>query len=101
MKMSTKTKGQPPLRRRRHSVARAATVATLAVLGGSLVPAASYAASGTAPTIAGREHGQRATVPRLPYTIIQASGSPTPALTESGTLPPGPQFPGHISMAPR
>ena len=98
MKMSTKIKGQPPLRRRRNSVARAATVATLAVLGGSLVPAASYAASGTAPTIGG---GSTVSVQlfqgSLNTIMVVASGSPTPALSESGTLPPGMTFQANLN----
>ena len=88
MKMSTKAKGQPPLRRRRHSVARAATVATLAVLGGSLAPAASYAASGTAPTITSAPSAQVRPGYGLYFTIT-TTGSPTPVVTESGPLPPG------------
>ena len=91
MKMSTMTKGQPPLRRRRHSVARAATGATLAVLGVSLAPAASYAASGTAPTITSPSSAQVRPGYGLYFTIT-TTASPFAVVTESGTLPPGLSF---------
>jgi Bacterial Ig-like domain (group 3) len=89
--MSTKTKCQPPLRRCRHRVARAATAVTLAVLGVSLAPTASYAASGTAPTITSAPSAQVRPGYGLYFTIT-TTASPFAVVTESGTLPPGLSF---------
>jgi Bacterial Ig-like domain (group 3) len=91
MKVSTMTKGQPPLRRWRHRVARAATVTTLAVLGVSLAPVASYGASGTAPTITSPPSAQVRPGYGLYFTIT-TTASPFAVVTESGTLPPGLSF---------
>jgi Bacterial Ig-like domain (group 3) len=80
----------------RHAVTSTACLAIVMVLAGLLAPAASFAASGTAPKITSASSVQLH--PGASNTItVQSSGSPTPTLTESGTLPPGLSFQAYLN----